>query len=418
LWILTFHFSIVPVFHKKILDFGFSLNFVTKLHHYCVPNQRSPVNNQAEVLELYKGLVTALIDVLDISVLHSHEALQAQQESATKAVRASHPYLSYASSQRVATATTLQQSESTVNGRTVLTFLVQVITEAFPSATVLKLFLRLTDQASKVKGTEFHFLWLPVLRGLITSLEKKGKMLATPRNQQLYAAFLEAYLKNYVGTEPSRERNLVRPRVRCSCKDCTRLNEFLRSAHQETGRFPMGKQRRQHLHQQLDSLRIDCTHETERYGNPQTLVVSKTSRAQTQAIQNWETRRDNAKQQVKYFDQAKLREVLGSDYDPIIQSFGLGAATAPVASGRRIAQARTLSQPLPQAPRQSSQPAHPGEDQEGQLRDQFGRYLASMTGNRGPNPSPSMPPYLSGGEPSAGTKRKIGDKDAEVIDLT
>lgn len=46
----------------------------------------------------------------------------------------------------------------------------------------------------------------------------------------------------------------------------------------------MGKQRRQHLHQQLDNLRIDCTHDTERYGNPQTLVVTKTSGAQTEAV--------------------------------------------------------------------------------------------------------------------------------------
>lgn len=88
---MIIHFSIVPVFHRQILNFGFSLTFVTKLHHHCVPNQESPIHNQAEILALYKGLVIALIDVLNISVLYSAEALQAQHESATKAARSSIP---------------------------------------------------------------------------------------------------------------------------------------------------------------------------------------------------------------------------------------------------------------------------------------------------------------------------------------
>jgi hypothetical protein len=235
------HFSIVPVFHRQILNIGFSLTFMTKLHHQCVPSQKSPIDNQAEIVALYKGLVIALIDVVNISVLHSAEALQAQHESGIKAARSSHTYTSYISSQRTVPAPTRQQLEKAVDGRTVLAFLVHVINEALPATTVLKLFLRITDQASKIKGTEFTFLWLPVLRGLITSLEKHGKPLATPRNQQLFAAFLEAYLTNYVGTEPSRERNLARATVRCSCRDCTWLNEFLRSPHRHKGRFPMGK---------------------------------------------------------------------------------------------------------------------------------------------------------------------------------
>ena len=42
------------------------------------------------------------------------------------------------------------------------------------------------------------------------------------------------------------------------------------------GRFPIRKDRRQHLHQQIDKHRCDCTHVTERIGSPQTLVCTKT----------------------------------------------------------------------------------------------------------------------------------------------
>jgi hypothetical protein len=38
----------------------------------------------------------------------------------------------------------------------------------------------------------------------------------------------------------------------------------------------MNKQRRQHLHQQIDEHRCDVKHVTERKGSPQTLVCTKT----------------------------------------------------------------------------------------------------------------------------------------------
>jgi len=44
----------------------------------------------------------------------------------------------------------------------------------------------------------------------------------------------------------------------------------------QTHRFRVRKERRQHLHQQIDRHRLDVTHVTERTGSPQTLVCSKT----------------------------------------------------------------------------------------------------------------------------------------------
>ena len=41
----------------------------------------------------------------------------------------------------------------------------------------------------------------------------------------------------------------------------------------------MGKARRFHLHRQLDDNSCDATHQTERIGNPQTLIVTKTRKS-------------------------------------------------------------------------------------------------------------------------------------------
>lgn len=63
----------------------------------------------------------------------------------------------------------------------------------------------------------------------------------------------------------------------CKCPDCQALARFLRDPAERVGRFPLRKDRRQHLHQQIDRHRCDCTHETERRGSPQTLVCTKTN---------------------------------------------------------------------------------------------------------------------------------------------
>jgi hypothetical protein len=62
----------------------------------------------------------------------------------------------------------------------------------------------------------------------------------------------------------------------CECEDCAALSQFLRDPVAHVGRFPLRKDRRQHLHRQIDRRGCDCTHVTERKGSPQTLVCTKT----------------------------------------------------------------------------------------------------------------------------------------------
>jgi hypothetical protein len=72
----------------------------------------------------------------------------------------------------------------------------------------------------------------------------------------------------------AREANLA-----CKCEDCRALTRFLHDPTARVGRFPIRKERRQHLHEQIDMRKLDCTHVTERKGSPQTLVCTKTQGA-------------------------------------------------------------------------------------------------------------------------------------------
>jgi hypothetical protein len=65
-------------------------------------------------------------------------------------------------------------------------------------------------------------------------------------------------------------------KIACRCDDCRELVAFALDAVTQVHRFRVRKERRQHLHQQIDRHRMDMTHVTERTGSPQTLVCSKT----------------------------------------------------------------------------------------------------------------------------------------------
>mgnify|MGYP001274333180 CR=1 FL=1 len=66
--------------------------------------------------------------------------------------------------------------------------------------------------------------------------------------------------------------------IACKCEDCRALQAFALDAQLHVERFRVKKERRQHLHQQIEHHNLDMTHVTDRKGSPQTLVCTKTRR--------------------------------------------------------------------------------------------------------------------------------------------
>lgn len=150
--------------------------------------------------------------------------------------------------------------------------------------------------------------------------------------------------------------------MRCSCGDCAGLNAFLANPNLRKERFPMGKQRRQHLHNQLDAAGVDCTHVTEHVGSPHTLVVNKTTRLADAARREWRARQARADEVIKGFPAEALRALLGAEYDRIVSMEGIrlgaaasgsGAATRPAAPPREEGSGRNdgLAELLEGSPR-------------------------------------------------------------------
>lgn len=140
----------------------------------------------------------------------------------------------------------------------------------------------------------------------------------------LFQSCLSQHVQRYVGQEPV-QINWSRNAVRCSCRDCINLNNFLRSPVDQVGRFKVEKSRRHHLHVQLDAY-TDCKHETERIGYPETLVVTKQGTSFAEKLEGWKRRSAIAIKELHALDgpevsadsETYLKKLLAERYDEIM----------------------------------------------------------------------------------------------------
>jgi predicted 2-oxoglutarate/Fe(II)-dependent dioxygenase YbiX len=74
----------------------------------------------------------------------------------------------------------------------------------------------------------------------------------------------------------------------CTCEDCKELQQFLKAPKEQVHRFRVRKDRRQHLHQQIDGHKCDMIHQTDRTGSPHTLVCIKNYSSYEKRQKQWE----------------------------------------------------------------------------------------------------------------------------------
>jgi len=76
-------------------------------------------------------------------------------------------------------------------------------------------------------------------------------------------------------------------KLECKCADCRELQVFTFNPAEQTHRFRVRQDRRQHLHQQIQRHALEMTHVTERKGSPQTLVCTKDRRRYQRRCQQY-----------------------------------------------------------------------------------------------------------------------------------
>jgi hypothetical protein len=74
----------------------------------------------------------------------------------------------------------------------------------------------------------------------------------------------------------------------CPCPDCRELQTFARDPAERVHYFRVKKGRRRHLHNMIDTHRLDMTHVTERAGSPQTLICTKDRRTFSRRMKQYQ----------------------------------------------------------------------------------------------------------------------------------
>jgi hypothetical protein len=176
-------------------------------------------------------------------------------------------------------------------------------------------------QVTTMDPQDYVHTILPFLKSIIMRL--LGGKDGLDMYKKLFQTCLSSYILRFVGNEPV-QTNWSRNPVRCNCRDCTDLNSFLRSPIDHVKRISVSKQRRHHLHIQLDA-HTDCTQLTDR-GYTETMVVTKQGKSFADSLKVWTNKAKAALAALRSLEDqedtsnspSQVRKLLGDKYDAIM----------------------------------------------------------------------------------------------------
>lgn len=188
------------------------------------------------------------------------------------------------------------------------------------------LLTKLTANLDLVPNTALHTFYMSLLPKLATQLQPHPEYILPYR--EFFQDTIQAYRLSYIQPEPP-SGNWSTPPKGCGrpqCADCQKLAIFLLDPQNEMERFPVSKNRRQHLHQCLEYTKH--SHETDRSTHPETLVVKKAQTESLKAYKAWKARIAEAEKLLGGMDQGVLKEIWGERYAELmdLRSIGKGSA--------------------------------------------------------------------------------------------
>ncbi|KAH0267224.1 hypothetical protein KCU91_g10259, partial [Aureobasidium melanogenum] len=183
------------------------------------------------------------------------------------------------------------------------------------------LIARVRAETAIMDPEDYEHMILPFLKGITMRLIDGKDEIAT--YEDLFQTCLSQYIFRLLGLEPV-QINWSRNSVRCNCRDCMDLNAFLRSPVDHVKQIRVSKQRRHHLHTQLDAYTY-CTHITER-GCIETMVFTKQCKSFEEKLRTWGSKAKSAlaalhsleDQEGTSSSPSQLRKLLGDRYVEIM----------------------------------------------------------------------------------------------------
>ncbi|KAK1752875.1 hypothetical protein QBC47DRAFT_387288 [Echria macrotheca] len=176
--------------------------------------------------------------------------------------------------------------------------------------------LKVVQAVDSISETVLGSLWVPFLKRLVGTLEHCSVPLTTPRYRHLACAILSSYGDKFVSKEPSGTADRSQPPLVCSCHRCAIVNNFLRSRVEDKLRIPMSLSDIRHIQEEF-SLPCKPWYVSFEGTTSTTLVLQKDVGRRSNAKTVWESHLAQYTSDIAEFDQAKLKQLLGEEYDQI-----------------------------------------------------------------------------------------------------
>ncbi|KAH7189103.1 uncharacterized protein B0J16DRAFT_413509 [Fusarium flagelliforme] len=301
--------SVVPIFEKRAAAPSFRFKILSRLMVLMVDGTLP----SKEVVELSRVMARMLIVSQDFALLRDAKVISAQEKKKKR-----EPWMMDEDRDLSRLRQVHRELQNAITWETLRNFFLFLHKLGGGMDDLKDQFMtKVIKQADKLRAVELFSMWIPFLQSSIEILKLEKTPLTTPLYQKFFTTLVLAMLKGYLGSEPQGSVNWSMSGVDCWCEDCEHLNAFLAHPTKVSARYSMNKQRRFHFHQKIQAARVACTHVTERNTNPNTMVVTKTSRPEEVRLRDWQKRRDQCAAKFAKFEVEDLKTLLGSDYTRI-----------------------------------------------------------------------------------------------------
>lgn len=175
------------------------------------------------------------------------------------------------------------------------------------------------------KSDDYKTLWLPFLHDLLDLFASNFVPLSPLPIGQLFKAILQHYALTAVGMQPLPHNGDWRMSGfdfthRGPCIGCDPIEEFLKSPERIKA-FKIPSKQKEHVMDGLRMSRLEVT--VDKSSRPFTTTIRKKGSGDEEDFRKWEERRETAREVLAKFDDMKLRTLLGTSYQEIMDMDGI-----------------------------------------------------------------------------------------------
>ncbi|KAF2497337.1 hypothetical protein BU16DRAFT_311583 [Lophium mytilinum] len=297
----------------------------------------------------------------------------------------------------------------------------------------------LRNEAHLISPENFETRALPLLQNLVR-LQQTYRPEAMLRDiyDDLFKSLLASYIRQRKTPEPIRPPGLdINIRPGCGCRRCGLLDRLVSTASIGTHRFCCIEADRRHISSRLVS-GFDV--QTEYYGRPYTLVVTKLEHGWRVRHEAWKKNKESILETISKLPEPNMRIVLGERFEELYRlnppprtapaaASSSTISNAPQPSTARVSGASSTTELATRNPTtftaaafiqlHAPRPAAPTPTNPQQLSSSSTSALPQPTASVGPLSSRPNPPatLIDGDIAQTGEKRRR-DSDCSVVDLT